>query len=152
MHKTLFIVLADYSVICFQIFFHYSEVDSGEHTQLIIGASVEFLIQNRQGKKVATQVKVLSHGTVTFDTVSSEIHEGVIRVPVKRSFTHGRGKEVRSTCGRLCLCTTAHYTVEPLNADTPEIRRDSYLGRNGVRSKGVPLYNVYMYNICIVGT
>ena len=69
-------------------------MDPGEQTKLILGASVEFVIQNRQGKKVATHVKVLPHGTVSFDDVSNEIHEGVVRTPVKRSFTHGRGKEV----------------------------------------------------------
>ena len=75
-------------------------MDPGEQTKLILGVSVEFVIQNRQGKKVATQVKVLPHGTVTFDNISTKIYEGVIRSPVKRSFTHGRGKEV---CGYLVL-------------------------------------------------
>lgn len=83
------------------IFFHYSEVDPGEQTKLILGASVEFVIQNRQGKKVATHVKVLPHGSVSFDDVSNEIHEGVVRTPVKRSFTHGRGKELESTPGEI---------------------------------------------------
>lgn len=83
-------------------------MDHGEQTKLIIGASVEFVIQNRQGKRVATQVKVLPHSTVTFDTVGTDIHEGAIRVPVKRSFTHGRGKEVsyrKNNHIQQCTCT-----------------------------------------------
>lgn len=47
-----------------------------------------------QGKDVATQIKILPVGSVTFDDVSVEQFEGVIRSPVIRSFTHGRGKEV----------------------------------------------------------
>ena len=47
-----------------------------------------------QGKEVATQIKILPDGSVTFDDVSMEQFEGVIRTPVIRSFTHGRGKEV----------------------------------------------------------
>jgi cold shock CspA family protein len=84
-----------------EIFFHYSEVSAGEETKLILGASVEYVIQNRQGKLVATQISVLPHGTVTFDSVSSDTREGVVKTPVIRSFTHGRGKEYESTIGEI---------------------------------------------------
>lgn len=83
------------------IFFHYSEVDQGEDTKLILGASVEFVIQNRQGKHVACQIKVLPHGTVSFDVIGEDQFEGVVKAPVIRSFTHGRGKVCEASEGKI---------------------------------------------------
>ena len=63
------------------------------------------MIQNRQGKDVACQIKVLPHGTVSFDIIGEDEYQGVIRVPVIRSFTHGRGKVV----GVALCCHGYHY-------------------------------------------
>lgn len=73
-------------------------MDHGEDTKLILGASVDFVIQNRQGKDVASQIKVLPHGTVSFDMIGEDEYKGVIQSPVIRSFTHGRGKVVSVCC------------------------------------------------------
>ena len=35
-------------VSLFQIFFHYSELSPGAESEMMLGASVEFIIQNRQ--------------------------------------------------------------------------------------------------------
>ena len=39
-------------------------------------------------------MEILPAGSVVFDSVSDEQYEGVVRKPMIRSFTHGRGKEV----------------------------------------------------------
>lgn len=81
------------------IFFHYSELAEAAESDLILGTSVEFVIQNRQGKEVASHIKVLPLGTVLFDDVSDDQFQGAVKQPVVRSFTHGRGKEHESTPG-----------------------------------------------------
>ena len=49
------------------VFFHFSELSPGYRDQLSVGCPVEFVVQNRQGKEVATQVKVLPPGSISFD-------------------------------------------------------------------------------------
>lgn len=83
------------------IFFHYSELASGTESDIVAGACVEFVIQNRQGKEVATLIKVLASGSVQFDTVGEEVFQGAVKTPVIRSFTHGRGKELEPLPGEL---------------------------------------------------
>lgn len=98
------------------IFFHYSELAPGTESEMAAGASVEFVIQSRQGKEVATQIKVLPAGSVQFDSVGEEVFQGAVRTPVIRSFTHGRGKELEPQPGELVYqseadgITTLPYT------------------------------------------
>ena len=49
------------------VFFHFSELSPGYSDQLAVGCPVECVLQNRQGKEVATQVKLLPPGSVSFD-------------------------------------------------------------------------------------
>ena len=44
-------------------------------------------------------MEILPVGSVVFDSIGEEQYEGVVRKPMIRSFTHGRGKEVSSGCG-----------------------------------------------------
>ncbi|XP_064387702.1 cold shock domain-containing protein E1-like [Halichondria panicea] len=81
------------------IFFHYSEV-TGE-SSVEVGSCVEFVVQNRQGKDVAANIQLLSAGSVQFDEVAGDFLQGVVKKPVIRSFTHGRGKETESTQGEV---------------------------------------------------
>ena len=60
---------------------------------------VHVLVFVSQGKEVASQIKVLPVGTVQFDDVSNDQYQGAVKLPVVRSFTHGRGKEQESTPG-----------------------------------------------------
>jgi cold shock CspA family protein len=83
------------------IFFHYSELSPGAESEMAMGACVEFVIQSRQGKEVATQIKVLPSGSVQFDSVAEDMFQGAVRTPVIRSFTHGRGKELEPQPGEL---------------------------------------------------
>jgi cold shock CspA family protein len=83
------------------IFFHYSELSQGAESEMAMGACVEFVIQSRQGKEVATQIKVLPSDSVQFDSVAEELFQGAVRTPVIRSFTHGRGKELEPQPGEL---------------------------------------------------
>ena len=88
-------------------------MDHGEDTKLILGASVDFVIQNRQGKDVASQIKVLPHGTVSFDMIGEDEYKGVIQSPVIRSFTHGRGKVV-SVCVVVTTVTMVTFSARLL--------------------------------------
>jgi len=62
-----------------EIFFHYSQV-SADVPDLRVGNDVEFLIENRKDKQVATNITLLPEGSVIFDDVSSVIHNGTIKV------------------------------------------------------------------------
>lgn len=64
------------------VFFHFSELSPGYSDQLSVGCPVECVLQNRQGKEVATQVKLLPPGSVSFVVVQGEECRGVIRKPV----------------------------------------------------------------------
>ena len=48
---------------------------------------------------MASHIKVLPLGTVLFDDISADQFQGAVKLPVVRSFTHGRGKEQESTPG-----------------------------------------------------
>ncbi|XP_057680775.1 cold shock domain-containing protein E1 isoform X2 [Corythoichthys intestinalis] len=70
-----------------EIFFHYSEF-KGDLEALQAGDDVEFTIKDRQGKEVATEVKLLPQGTVIFEDISIEQFEGTVtkvipKVPTK---------------------------------------------------------------------
>ncbi|XP_034029224.1 cold shock domain-containing protein E1 isoform X3 [Thalassophryne amazonica] len=70
-----------------EIFFHYSEF-KGDLDSLQAGDDVEFTIKDRNGKEVATDVRLLPQGTVIFEDISIEQFEGTItkvipKVPTK---------------------------------------------------------------------
>ncbi|KAF3813279.1 hypothetical protein GH733_018443, partial [Mirounga leonina] len=60
-----------------EIFFHYSEF-KGDLETLQPGDDVEFTIKDRNGKEVATDVKLLPQGTVIFEDISIEHFEGTV--------------------------------------------------------------------------
>ncbi|XP_032898649.1 cold shock domain-containing protein E1 isoform X6 [Amblyraja radiata] len=60
-----------------EIFFHYSEF-KGNLDTLQPGDDVEFTIKERNGKEVATEVKLLPQGTVIFEDVSIEQFDGTV--------------------------------------------------------------------------
>ncbi|XP_064425296.1 cold shock domain-containing protein E1 isoform X8 [Latimeria chalumnae] len=60
-----------------EIFFHYSEF-KGDLEALQPGDDVEFTIKERNGKEVATEVKLLPQGTVIFEDISIEHFEGIV--------------------------------------------------------------------------
>ncbi|XP_073523233.1 cold shock domain-containing protein E1 isoform X4 [Phyllobates terribilis] len=60
-----------------EIFFHYSEF-KGDIDALQPGDDVEFTIKDRNGKEVATDVRLLAPGTVIFEDISVEHFEGVV--------------------------------------------------------------------------
>ncbi|XP_061745219.1 cold shock domain-containing protein E1 isoform X2 [Nerophis ophidion] len=70
-----------------EIFFHYSEF-KGDLEALQAGDDVEFTIRDRNGKEVATEVRLLPQGTVIFEDISIEQFEGTVvkvipKVPTK---------------------------------------------------------------------
>ena len=67
-----------------EIFFHFTEVEEGENIDL--GDDVEFTIQTRSGKEVATNIVALPPGTVVFEDVGSEYYTGQVLKPLDRSF------------------------------------------------------------------
>uniref|UniRef100_A0A286Y0U2 Cold shock domain-containing protein E1 n=1 Tax=Cavia porcellus TaxID=10141 RepID=A0A286Y0U2_CAVPO len=60
-----------------EIFFHYSEF-KGDLETLQPGDDVEFTIKDRNGKEVATDVRLLPQGTVIFEDISIEHFEGTV--------------------------------------------------------------------------
>ncbi|XP_069489510.1 cold shock domain-containing protein E1 isoform X4 [Ambystoma mexicanum] len=60
-----------------EIFFHYSEF-KGDLDSLQPGDDVEFTIKDRNGKEVATDVRLLPQGTVIFEDISIEYFEGTV--------------------------------------------------------------------------
>ena len=63
------------------VFFHSSEAPGESLDSVWIGAPVEFVLQNRQGKDVATQIRLLPPGSVNFD-VRIYIHMYVCSVRI----------------------------------------------------------------------
>ncbi|XP_068230034.1 RNA-binding protein Unr isoform X3 [Palaemon carinicauda] len=72
-----------------EIFFHFSEaknIPSG----LKLGDDVEFYIQTRNGKEVATNMVKLSPGTVVFEDINPELIKGQVLKPVERNPRHSQ--------------------------------------------------------------
>ena len=67
-----------------EIFFHFTEAKEGENIDL--GDDVEFTIQTRNGKEVATSIVALPPGTVVFEDVGTEYYTGQVLKPLDRSF------------------------------------------------------------------
>eukprot|EP00118_Oscarella_pearsei_P003559 m.14812 g.14812 ORF g.14812 m.14812 type:complete len:840 (+) comp25984_c0_seq2:359-2878(+) len=61
-----------------EIFFHYTECEEG-FDSLSFGDEVAFVIQDRHGKSVATQIKKLPPGTVQLDDISQRLFYGEIQ-------------------------------------------------------------------------
>lgn len=64
-----------------EIFFHYSEV-SNNVPDLHIGDHVEYCVQDRNGKEVATNIRLLPPGTVQLEEISSDIFIGTVEKPL----------------------------------------------------------------------
>jgi cold shock CspA family protein len=70
-----------------ETFFHFTEYKSGSNAndeQLRIGLNVEFEIQDKYGKEIATNIKSLPEGTVCFDELSQTVYIGrVVQAPIR---------------------------------------------------------------------
>ncbi|XP_077970092.1 cold shock domain-containing protein E1-like isoform X2 [Styela clava] len=64
-----------------EIFFHYSEV-SNNVPDLHVGDHVEYCVQDRNGKEVATNIRLLPPGSVQLEEISSEIFVGIVERPL----------------------------------------------------------------------
>uniref|UniRef100_F6YAH3 Cold shock domain-containing protein E1 n=1 Tax=Ciona intestinalis TaxID=7719 RepID=F6YAH3_CIOIN len=64
-----------------EIFFHYSEVLANV-PDLHVGDHVEFSVQERNNKDVATEIRLLPLGTVQLEEISSELFVGTIDKPL----------------------------------------------------------------------
>ncbi|XP_026102095.1 cold shock domain-containing protein E1-like isoform X7 [Carassius auratus] len=69
-----------------EIFFHYSEF-KGDLEALQAGDDVEFTIKERNGKEVATDVRLLPQGTVIFEDISIETFEGTVTKVIPKVLT-----------------------------------------------------------------
>eukprot|EP00095_Tigriopus_kingsejongensis_P007082 maker-scaffold1022_size69981-snap-gene-0.9 protein:Tk07082 transcript:maker-scaffold1022_size69981-snap-gene-0.9-mRNA-1 annotation:"cold shock domain-containing protein e1" len=71
-----------------EIIFHLQDMkDSARPVQL--GDDVEFIIQTRSGKEVASAIEILPTGTVVFEDVGAEFFKGQVLKPCDRSGAHG---------------------------------------------------------------
>ena len=71
-----------------EIFFHISEVIDGkeeDNSHIQLGDDVEFIIQTRNGKEVATNLVKLPVGTVVFEDVGTEYFTGQVLKPLDRT-------------------------------------------------------------------
>uniref|UniRef100_A0A9J7XW84 Cold shock domain-containing protein E1 n=1 Tax=Cyprinus carpio carpio TaxID=630221 RepID=A0A9J7XW84_CYPCA len=73
-----------------EIFFHYSEF-KGDLEALQAGDDVEFSIKERNGKEVATDVRLLPQGTVIFEDISIETFEGTVTKVIPKVPTKNQG-------------------------------------------------------------
>lgn len=53
---------------------------------LFLGDNVEFTIQTRNGKEVATNITKLPTGTVVFEDVGTEYYRGQVLKPIDRNY------------------------------------------------------------------
>jgi cold shock CspA family protein len=67
-----------------EIFFRNTDLEVGENIDL--GDNVEFTIQTRNGKEVATNIIKLVAGTVVFEDVGTEYFRGQVLKPIDRNF------------------------------------------------------------------
>ncbi|XP_060787921.1 cold shock domain-containing protein E1 isoform X3 [Neoarius graeffei] len=81
-----------------EIFFHYSEF-KGDLEALQAGDDVEFSIKDRNGKEVATDVRVLPPGTVIFEDISIEQFEGTVTKVIPKVPTKNQNDPLP---GRIC--------------------------------------------------
>ncbi|KAF7695293.1 hypothetical protein HF521_007016 [Silurus meridionalis] len=81
-----------------EIFFHYSEF-KGDLEALQAGDDVEFSIKDRNGKEVATDVRLLPPGTVIFEDISIEQFEGTVTKVIPKVPTKNQNDPLP---GRIC--------------------------------------------------
>merc|ERR1719225_794567 len=67
-----------------EIFFRNTDLEVGENIDL--GDNVEFTIQTRNGKEVATNITKLPTGTVVFEDVGTEYYRGQVLKPIDRNY------------------------------------------------------------------
>lgn len=89
-----------------ETFFHFTEYRGKNPDQeLKIGLNVEFELQDRHGKEIACNIKMLPDGSVSFDELSSNIYLGRIIQPLTptKYFTNLTGINLNgiSSIGRL---------------------------------------------------
>lgn len=72
-----------------EIFFHFSEAKNIPGG-LKLGDDVEFYIQTRNGKEVATNMVKLNPGTVVFEDINQEMIKGQVLKPVERNPRHSQ--------------------------------------------------------------
>ncbi|KAK8742384.1 hypothetical protein OTU49_001837, partial [Cherax quadricarinatus] len=72
-----------------EIFFHFSEAKNIPGG-LKLGDDVEFFIQTRNGKEVATNMVKLNPGTVVFEDINQELIRGQVLKPVERNPRHNQ--------------------------------------------------------------
>ena len=65
-----------------EIFFHFSDYKGGNLSDLCVSANVEFEIQDRHGKEIACNIRLLPMGTVSFDEISKVLYIGRILKPL----------------------------------------------------------------------
>ena len=70
-----------------EIFFHYSEF-KGDINELMLGDDVEFSVQSRNNKDVATEIVRLADGTVIFEDVALDRKRGRVQKTLRTA--HGR--------------------------------------------------------------
>ncbi|ERE88283.1 cold shock domain-containing protein E1-like protein [Cricetulus griseus] len=75
-----------------EIFFHYSEF-KGDLETLQPGDDVEFTIKDRNGKEVATDVRLLPQGTVIFEDISIEHFEGTVTKVIPKVPSKNQGPQ-----------------------------------------------------------
>lgn len=80
-----------------EIFFHYSEVTANV-PDLNIGDHVEFSIHERNNKDVATEIRLLPHGSVQLEEVSARTYVGSIEKPLPAK-TPNKGSTENSIAG-----------------------------------------------------
>uniref|UniRef100_A0A673BBB5 Cold shock domain-containing protein E1 n=1 Tax=Sphaeramia orbicularis TaxID=375764 RepID=A0A673BBB5_9TELE len=95
-----------------EIFFHYSEF-KGDLEALQAGDDVEFTIKDRNGKEVATDVRLLPQGTVIFEDISIEQFEGTVikvipKVPTKNQNDPLPGRISKDTKSKVTLLEGDH--------------------------------------------
>uniref|UniRef100_A0A8C7ITW7 Cold shock domain-containing protein E1 n=1 Tax=Oncorhynchus kisutch TaxID=8019 RepID=A0A8C7ITW7_ONCKI len=91
-----------------EIFFHYSEF-KGDLEALQAGDDVEFTIKERNGKEVATDVRLLAQGTVIFEDISIEQFEGTVIKVIPKVPTKNQNDPLP---GR--ICARINYTDKEL--------------------------------------
>ncbi|XP_051509162.1 cold shock domain-containing protein E1-like isoform X3 [Myxocyprinus asiaticus] len=81
-----------------EIFFHYSEF-KGDLEALQAGDDVEFTIKERNGKEVATDVRLLPQGTVIFEDISIETFEGTVNKVIPKAPTKNQNDPLPGRIG-----------------------------------------------------
>uniref|UniRef100_H2Z8A0 CSD domain-containing protein n=1 Tax=Ciona savignyi TaxID=51511 RepID=H2Z8A0_CIOSA len=85
-----------------EIFFHYSEVLANV-PDLHVGDHVEFSVQERNNKDVATEIRLLPLGSVQLEEISNELYVGTIEKPLPAKAPNKVMNEVRFKASKIFL-------------------------------------------------